>query len=66
MKSFNLAGKVALVTGGNGGVGLGMAETPIRHRPHLPHFTILVCVRCSSLWISISLRALQRQWTVVQ
>ena len=26
MKMFNLAGKVAIVTGGNGGIGLGMAE----------------------------------------
>jgi 2-deoxy-D-gluconate 3-dehydrogenase len=26
MKMFNLAGKVAVVTGGNGGIGLGMAE----------------------------------------
>ena len=26
MKGFDLSGKVALVTGGNGGIGLGMAE----------------------------------------
>src|ERR1700742_2334370 len=26
MKSFNLKGKVAIVTGGNGGIGLGMAR----------------------------------------
>ena len=26
MTSFDLAGKVALVTGGNGGIGLGMAK----------------------------------------
>jgi 2-deoxy-D-gluconate 3-dehydrogenase len=26
MKMFNLAGKVAIVTGGNGGIGLAMAE----------------------------------------
>src|SRR5262249_55108001 len=26
MKSFNLKGKVAIVTGGNGGIGLGMAQ----------------------------------------
>ena len=26
MKSFDLAGKVAIVTGGNGGIGLGMAR----------------------------------------
>ncbi|MFN3399835.1 MAG: SDR family NAD(P)-dependent oxidoreductase, partial [Ferrovibrio sp.] len=25
-KGFDLSGKVALVTGGNGGIGLGMAE----------------------------------------
>ena len=64
MKSFNLAGKVALVTGGNGGVGLGMARDAIGRTCHIS--TILVCVRCSSPWISISLRALQRQWTVMQ
>ncbi len=26
MKQFDLTGRVALVTGGNGGIGLGMAE----------------------------------------
>src|ERR1700746_1515881 len=26
MKSFNLKGKVAIITGGNGGIGLGMAQ----------------------------------------
>src|SRR5487761_1503605 len=26
MKAFDLSGKVAIVTGGNGGIGLGMAE----------------------------------------
>ena len=26
MRAFDLTGKVALVTGGNGGIGLGMAE----------------------------------------
>jgi len=26
VKGFDLSGKVALVTGGNGGIGLGMAE----------------------------------------
>jgi hypothetical protein len=37
MKLFNLTGKVAIVTGGNGGIGLGMAEgmgaMPPRRRP---------------------------------
>ena len=29
--AFDLAGRVALVTGGNGGIGMGMAEASPRH-----------------------------------
>ena len=36
MKLFDLTGKVALVTGGNGGIGLGMARGSPRRAPRSP------------------------------
>lgn len=40
---FDLAGKVAVVTGGNGGIGLGMARGLARAGARIPLDTSMSC-----------------------